>query len=182
MHRPTDNLRADHGLTTRAMRVLAAIAARVRAGEEFPAADCAAVLRFYREFVFAVHMRKEDELLCPAVAMRADDRAAAVVGELLRLGEEIVDLCHALVLFWEPVGELTPEERRGFADTVEALVARLQRRQVLEETELFPTCDASVPADDQLDWIARIDEFEAERGAREAWQPQIDALAAKYRA
>jgi len=73
MHRPTDNLRADHELTTRGVRVLAAIADWVAAGKEFPASDCAAVLRFLREWVLAVHMRKEDEVMAPAVAMLADD-------------------------------------------------------------------------------------------------------------
>jgi len=180
MQRPTDNLRADHVLTTRAFRVLSALSARVRAGADFPADDCATLLRFQREFLLAVHMRKEDELLCPAVAMRADDRAAAMVGELFRLREEIEELCHTLVMFWEPAGELTSAERSGFADTVDALVARLQRRQELEENELFPICDATVPADDQLDWNTRIAELETERGGRDVWSERIAALAARW--
>ena len=36
-------------------------------------------------------MRKEDDLIGPSVAMRADDRAAALVGVLFRLREEIAD-------------------------------------------------------------------------------------------
>ena len=179
MQRPTDNLRADHVLTGRAARVLRHIADAVRAGDEFPAEDCAVLLRFQREYVLAVHMRQENELLCPAVAMRGDEQDAMVVGELLRLHEEIAELTHSLVMFWEPVGELTQPERAGFSDTVHALLARLRRREQLEEQSLFPACDAVVPADDQLDWVRFADELAAGRKAR-AWTNRIDALVAKY--
>lgn len=167
-------------LTTRGIGVLSAIADCVQAGGEFPAADCAAMLRFLREWVLAVHMRKEDEILAPAVAMRADEEAAAVVGELMRLHEEITELAHSLVLFWEPVDDLTEAERAGFAETVQALVARLQRRQQLEEEDLFPACDANVPADDQLDWLGQFAQLEAGRSSREFWAAQIDQLATNW--
>lgn len=180
MHRPTDNLRADHVVATRGVRVLAAIAGQVRSGGEFPAADCACVLRFLREWVLAVHMRKEDEILAPAVAMRADEEDAAIVGELMRLHEEIRELTHYLVLFWEPTGELTDDERAGFAETVTAIVARLARRQDLEENMLFPACDACVPADDQLDWLAQFAQLESQRSSREFWAGQVDLLATTW--
>lgn len=181
MQRPTDNLRADHELTTRGVRVLAAIAAWVSEGKEFPADDCAATLRFFREWVLAVHMRKEDEVVAPAVAMMADDdEAAAVVGELFRLHEEIAELAHSLVLFWEPIGDLTASERSGFTETVNALVARLERRQQLEEQTLFPACDQSVPGDDQLEWNEQFKQLEAERGSRSLWAERIDELADRW--
>lgn len=181
MHRPTDNLRADHELTTRGIRVLAAIADWVEAGQEFPAADCASVLRFLREWVLPVHMRKEDEVMAPAVAMLADDDAAAVVGEMLRLHEEIAELAHSLVLFWEPIGDLTSSERGGFTETVRALVARLERRQHLEEGSLFPACDANVPGDDQLEWLEQFAKLEAERSSRAVWARRIDEVETRWR-
>jgi hemerythrin-like domain-containing protein len=180
MERPTDNLRADHILASRGIGVLAAIADCVQVGDEFPAADCASVLRFLREWVIAVHMRKEDEILGPAVAMRGDEEAAAIVGELMRLREEISELAHALVLFWEPVDDLTDAERAGFAETVKALVARLNRRQFLEDNDLFPACDANVPPDDQLDWLEQFAQLEKERGSREFWATKIDQLATNW--
>lgn len=167
-------------LTTRGIGVLAAIADCVEVGDEFPAADCASVLRFLREWVIAVHMRKEDEILGPAVAMRGDEKAAAIVGELMRLREEIVELAHALVLFWEPVNDLTDAERAGFAETVKALIARLSRRQLLEENDLFPACDVNVPADDQLDWLEQFTQLEAERSSREFWATKIGQLATNW--
>lgn len=167
-------------LTTRGIRVLAAIADCVQAGGEFPATDCASALRFLREWMLAVHMRKEDEILAPAVAMRADEEAAAIVGELLRLREEITELAHSLVLFWEPIDDLTDAERTGFVETVKALVARLERRQLLEENELFPACDASVPPDDQLDWLKQFAQLEAERSSRAFWATKVDQLATNW--
>jgi hemerythrin-like domain-containing protein len=180
MQRPTDNLRADHAVTARGHAVLAAIAAQVHGGGDFPAEDCATLLRFLREFVLAVHLRKETDLVFPAVAMQADERAAAVVGELTLLQEEVTDLTHSLVLFWEPVGELTADERTGFAATVDALVARLRRMEELEETELFPACDAAVPADDQLSWLEHFACLERERGSRGTWSGRIRELADRW--
>lgn len=181
MQRPTDNLRADHELTSIAARILCAVAAAVRGGAVFPAHDCVTLLRFLREFVLAVHMRKEDEFLCPAAAMRADDEdAAVVVGELMRLHEEINELTHSLVMFWEPDSDLTGAERCGFAETVDALAARLARRHELEETRLFPICDAAVPADDQLEWQDRFSELERERGDRSSWEVRIEKLAQSW--
>jgi len=180
MERPTDHLKDDHVVAARAVRCLAEIAVRVRHGDAFPAEDTATVLRFLREWVVAVHMRKEDEVLGPAVAMRGDERSAEIVGELFRLHEEISELLHSLVLFWEPLGELTSEERAGFAATVDALVARLERRQELEEQVLFPACDRYVPADDQLHWLQEFARLEVERGTRSQWCDEIDALATRW--
>ena len=125
-------------------------------------------------------MRKEDALVGPAVAMRGDDRAAELVGSLFRLREEIDELLHSLVLFWEPIGTLTEEEQQGFLAAVEALVQRLKRRQQLEEEELFPACNRFVGADDQLHWIPAFREPEVERGRRDDWSGQIDALANRW--
>jgi hemerythrin-like domain-containing protein len=181
MHRPTDNLRADHVLTAQGLAVLLGIGSHVRAGGSFPAADCAMALRFLREFVLAVHLRKEIELVCPAVAMRGDDRAAELVGELMRLHEEVGELTHSLILFWVPVDDLTTEERAVFADTCEAVTARLARMQQLEEAQLFPACDASIPADDQLDWIDRFGQLEQERGTRSIWAQRLAPLLPQWR-
>jgi hemerythrin-like domain-containing protein len=180
MLRPTDTLRSDHALTATGLAVLQAVAREVRSGQPFPADDCAILLRFLREFELAVHLRKEAELICPAVAMRGDDRAAALVGELMRMQEEVAELTHALVLFWEPASELSPGERAGFADTVDALATRILRMQHLEENELFPACDAAVPADDQLEWIEQFARLEAERGGRGVWAARLRKLAATW--
>ncbi len=119
-------------------------------------------------------------MVWPAVAMRCEERSAALVGDLVRLQDEVAELVHTLVLFWEPIGELTAAERDGFAATATALVTQLRRMQELEEHELFRTCDAAVPADDQLDWVARFELLDAER-PRAVWASRIDGLANDWR-
>jgi hemerythrin-like domain-containing protein len=138
------------------------------------------LLRFLREFVLGVHLRKEAELIYPAVAMRADDRAAELVGEVMRLNDEIHELTHTLIVFWEPVGELTPAERAGFAETVAALAARFTRLRTMEEAELFPSCDRAVPADDQLDWVRQFAQLEHERCSRAEWQALLAPVAQRW--
>lgn len=180
MLRPTDNLRADHEVIAMGARSLQAIADHVRTGAPLPADDTALVLRFLRDFVLAVHMHKEAEALWPAVAMRGDDRCAGMVGDLLRLHEEITTLTHSLVLFWEPIEPLSAEEQRGFADTVDQVCARLARIAEIEEQCLFPACDAAVPADDQLDWVQQFAQLERERGGRQQWERTLQPLAARW--
>lgn len=180
MQRPTDSLRADHALTSRGLEILAAIAGHVRQGGDLPAADVATVLRFLREFLLAVHLRKESEIVCPAVAMRGDDGAANLVGELLRMHEQVGELLQALVLLWEPVGDLTPAEQQGFAETTAALTALVARMQQLEERRLFPACDIAVPADDQLAWRAQFAELEREPDAAAVWCGRLEPLAGRW--
>jgi hemerythrin-like domain-containing protein len=180
MKRPTDNLRQDHALVARALRALAGIAAAVRGGVRFPADDSAALIRFLREFVVAVHLRKEAELVCPAAAMHGSDDLAAQVGDLLRVHDEITELVHSLMLFWEPTADLGVDERAGFADTVDAIRARLQRLAEFEEAALFPVCDAEVPADDQLDWLGQFTAFERERTPRAAWEQSLAPTLARW--
>jgi len=177
MPRPTDKLRTDHSVVARALDVLEAIANHIRIGGDFPVQDCAMVLRFLREFLLPVHFRKENEMVWPAVAMRGEERSAAVVGDLLRLQDEVVELVHTLVLFWEPAGELTAAERSGFAATAAALVARLRHMQHLEERDLFSMCDAAVPADDQLEWLANFAQLDGERCPLATWETRIAVLA-----
>lgn len=181
MQRPAQHLIDDHEVAALGVQCLAAMSRQVEAGAEFPAVDVATALRFLREWVLAVHMCKEDSLLAPAVAMRGDDDTAQLVGELLRLHEEIEELLQSLVLFWEPLGQLTDEERRGFVSAVEALIQRLQRRQLLEEQQLFPACERFVGPDDQLSWLGEFDQLEDERGRRSEWAAKIETLASRWR-
>ena len=55
--------------------------------------------------------------------------------------------------------------------------ARVQRMHQLEERELFPACDASIPADDQLGFCERFAELERERGGVAEWRARVRALA-----
>lgn len=182
MKRPTDNLRQDHALVGRGMVALSAIADVVRAGGPMPAEDTVRLLRFLREFVIAVHMRKESLVVCPAAAMHGDDAVAGEVGDVLRVHAEIEELVHSLVLFWEPTADLDDAERQGFADTVAAIRQRLARLTELEESALFPLCDAQVPADDQLDWLAQFDALERQRTSRRSWERTLAPVCQRWSA
>jgi hemerythrin-like domain-containing protein len=179
MRRATDNLTSDHALVERGLVALASIAREVRTGAGFPAADCALVLRFLREFVIGVHLHKESSIVWPALAMHGSEELAMAVGDVIRLHEEVVELAHSLVLFWEPVGKLSPEERQGFADTADAVIVRLTRLREREERDLFPAVDAVVPADDRLDWNEQFERIERERSSRGSWTTWLGPLAAR---
>lgn len=180
MQRPTDNLRLDHALVGRGMAALSALAEGVRAGAALPRADTVLLLRFLREFVVGVHMRKESLVVCPAAAMHGDDAVASEIGDVLRVHAEIEELAHALVLFWEPAGELAAVERQGFADTVAAIHQRLARLTELEEGALFPLCEAQVPADDQLEWLAQFETLERQRTSWRSWERELAPICQRW--
>ena len=179
MHRPIEELRAEHALVNRGIETLSAIGEHVGAHADFPAADVAVLLRFLREFVVAVHMRKEAEVVWPAIALRGDEATAAAIGELFRLHADVTDLTHSLVLFWEPIDDLSAEEREGFAGTVSAFVAQLRRMQRIEEGAVFAACD-DVPPDDQLDWADRFREMERGRPDRASWAKRLAPIARNW--
>lgn len=163
-----DSLRSEHALLRKAIVVLERMAAHLAAGHPFPGADCAVVLRFLREFIGGVHMRKESEVVFPAVAMFAGDAAAEQVGQLLMAQEEATELLHSLVLFWEPVQELTGSERACFVEAVRAYCSHMERTLALEEHKAFALAEASVPADDRLAWQSEFAAIAAERPAAAA--------------
>ena len=182
MIRPTDNLRSDHVLVTRGLAVLSALGAEVRHSSTFPAADCALVLRFLREFVVGVHLYKESAAVLSRLAMHGDESTARVVGDVLRIHDEIAELSHSLVMFWEPTAELTAEERSGFVETVDAVVSRCRRLDRVEESVLFPAFDAAVPPDDQLDCHRECAAIEAERSSGRVWALRLSPLMARWHA
>lgn len=165
MPSPLDILRAEHALLREALVAMERIGDHVDAGRPFPGADCATVLRFLRDFIGGVHSRKEAEIVFPAVAMYGGDAAAEQIGQLLLAQEEASELLHTLVLFWEPVGELTEGERRCFVETTRAYRSHMERTLALEEHKAFALADATVPADDRLSWERDFATIAAERPA-----------------
>ena len=99
-------------------------------------------------------------------------------GEVARLHEEVTELIHSLVLFWEP-GDLSAPERAGFAAAVQALRDRIERMARIEEEVLFPACVRDVPPDDLLDWIEQFHRVEQERGGAKTWLPILDGVLAR---
>jgi hemerythrin-like domain-containing protein len=179
MSRATDELRAEHALVTVCLGALRAIGDHVRAGGPFPADDAVLALRFLREFLVATHFRKENEVVWPAIVMRSSGKAAAAIGDLIRTQDEASELISSLVVFWEPIGDLTEDERCGFANAIEALAYALRRMQETEE-QLFRDCDSIVPPDDRIDWPEQFVAIETRRGMRATWEGQMHSLAATW--
>ena len=179
MTSPTDELCEDHAIVRAGLRALAAVGRHVRLGGQFPAADTAALLRLLREFFVATHLRKENEVVWPTLAMRGSDETASTVGRLMLEQEEAIELINTLVVFWEPADELTDEESLGFADTVDALHTRVCLMLENEE-RLFPACRQVVPADDRVDWPAQFAAISAARAPRSSWKVTLRRIAADW--
>lgn len=142
-------LRIEHRLIRRMLRCLETIAHRVELGLPLPQPEITTCLRFFREFVEYEHRGHEDNFY-PALAMEGAREDAAIAGKLVRAHEEDKLLLQALCLFWEPVSELLPEERAGFATTAAAYARRLRRHMDLEERHVHGAIDRLIGTDDQV--------------------------------
>jgi hemerythrin-like domain-containing protein len=171
-----ETLRSEHAVLQEALAALLHIAESTAGGGPFPAGDMALILRFLREFIGGVHARKENEVVFPAVAMHAEDRAAELVGTVLRLQEDASELLHMLSLFWEPDGSLSAEERLCFLATARSYASRMQRLLSIEEQHLFPAVENRVPADDRLSWSAEFAAIEAGRQCLAHWQSTLQQI------
>ena len=182
MTQPTQTLRDEHADVRRFLVALQAMGRHVAIGGAFPVADCADAIRYLREFVVAVHFRKEGEVVFPAIAMHGTDHDAEQIGLALRLQDEALSIVHSLVLFWEPSGDLTPAECAGFADAVQSLAALCERMVDLEEREIFAVATMRVPPDDRLDWPTAIAAIHHDRTSRAEWLPLLARLEQRWHA
>lgn len=182
MTQPTETLRDEHADVRRFLRALGAMAQHVAMGGTFPIADCADAISYLREFVVAVHFRKESDVVFPAIAMHGTDQDAEQIGLALRLQDEALSLVHSLLLFWEPSGDFTEAERAGFADAVQTLAGLCERMTELEERAIFAVVASRVPPDDRLDWPAAFAAIEQDRRPRGAWQPVLARLEQRWHA
>jgi hypothetical protein len=66
------------------------------------------------------------------------------------------------------------------ADTVAAIHQRLARLTELEEGALFPLCEAQVPADDQLEWLAQFETLERQRTSRRSWERELAPICQRW--
>lgn len=179
MPRPLQQLRDEHALTRRAVDVLCTVAARAASGS-FATADTATLIRFFHEFVEGVHHAKEADHLFPAVALHGDDAAAEAAGLMYGEHDETRELLHSLMMFWEPIDDLSAAEREGFARTATTYAQRLGRHMEIEEQRLFRSAERLVPADDLLTLAEEFSHLDRTRRGARHWRPIIDELAARW--
>ena len=179
MASPIDVLENEHSLVRQGLSVLERIAGHADTGMPFPAADTAILLRFFNEFVEAVHHCKEARHLLPAVASRAGDATVEAAGILIIEHDETRELLHSLMMFWEPVDDLTPAERQGFAETARTYARRMQRHMEIEEGSLFRAARRLIPPDDLLALDASFGHVD-ERSSSARWRAKLVDLRSRW--
>lgn len=174
----TAPLLAEHALQREALRCLDAVAGSVESGAAFPSDAVAELLTFFREFG-SEHHEKEDAVVVPLALAEGPEDEVETVGRLLAERERSQELLFALMLFWEPEGDLRDHERRGFVDSVRTFVHRQEREMELEERVLYPWVDWAPDADRER---ARRELVELGTGRTDlaAWQGRLDAISRSF--
>jgi hypothetical protein len=106
-------------------------------------------------------------------------KEAEAAGATLAAQAQFKELLHTLVLFWEPSGDLSSAERRGFEQAVRALESCLARCLRLEERHLFAAI-GDLPGDERLEWPGRCAAVEQGRRHRTEWHRELVDVADRW--
>jgi hemerythrin-like domain-containing protein len=184
------DLRAEHILVLRVIKILEALRPRITRGDVPPAEDWDDIVTFLRVFVDRCHHGKEERVLFPALMQAADDSTRALIQELLVEHVEGRRLVAALataagtepVLPGDPKGERTFDPAAAEA-AIAAYVSLIRPHIVHEEKRLFPSADRILAPEIQVTLQEEYDLIERETvgdGRREAFERTVTRLQEKY--
>jgi hemerythrin-like domain-containing protein len=181
----TADLRSEHGGVGRMLRIMDAMALRLRAGEQVAVDDLSQSIEFLRVFVDQCHHTKEEDLLFPA--MRAAGMASAE--------ETIVTLLADHVRGREAVARIAAATQRladaEEAASVELAEATTEYTGLLRAHILREEGDCFTPADHELspatqeelaEGYERIERDVVGEGRHEAFHALLDRLSQVYHA
>lgn len=175
---PVTLLKHEHATTRRMLGVLLGVAQRIQDGADFPSADVALVLTFFREFVEQVHHQRENLVLYPFAAMVGGEDSAEAVGQLMADHDETKVLLHSLTVFWEPNG-LLEEECKAFAELARRYARRLDAHMEIEERVLFPV-STEIPGDEAIRLLEEFEQIGAGRRSCDDWNTELERLELAY--
>lgn len=184
------DLRAEHVLVLRVLKILEALRPRIARGEVPPPGDWDDIVTFLRVFVDRCHHGKEERALFPALMQAGGDETRGLIQELLVEHVEGRRLVAALAdaVGTEPLLPGDPKGERTFdppaADAAIAGYLSLIRPHIVhEEKRLFPSADRVLEVDTQVALQDEYDLIERETvgdGRHEGFERTVERLKQKY--
>lgn len=179
MHKPAEDLLAEHRGILLMLKVMEKIAGRMKRGETLDEEHLRKMIEFLRNFVDKCHHGKEEDILFPEVVKTASHVGA--VNELL--GEHMTgrDLIGGIVASVRAYAPGNPDAYHIAVNCEEYV--RLLVRHIEKETPLLVAADAELPEETQESIGKRFDALEAEvigKGKHEEYHGWLKELKAAY--
>lgn len=181
--RPTEELKAEHGVIKRMLAVARELAARLERGEAAPPEHLAAIVEFIRGFADHCHHGKEENLLFKAMAAAGFPYDAGPLGVMRAEHEQ----GRALV---REMDEAAAAYRRGdqgagarFAAAARGYAGLLEQHIDKEDNILYEMADAHLSPAQQRELeagFARVEAEEVGAGEHERLRGIVPALEAFY--
>jgi len=178
----TDTLKHEHVVIGRALKVLAALAARIETGDVPPEQDVGGLLAFFTDFADGCHHVKEETILFPALETAGLSRGRGPLAAMLdqhERGRRLVAALRAAA----PALARDDAARGRFAAAARDYVSLLEQHITIENEVLFPGADRMLAADRDAEISAAFDRHEeVEMGpdVHRRFHRMLDELGARY--
>ncbi|MGQ9581935.1 MAG: hemerythrin domain-containing protein [Thermoplasmatota archaeon] len=180
---PTEELRQEHRAIEVMLKVMGAVAERLRRGGAVEQRDLERVVEFLQVFADRCHHGKEEELLFPALVEAGAPGESGPVGVMLeehRLGRErIKSLAEAA----EARGRGAADASSRIVESVNGYVGLLSEHIYKEENLLFPMADARLSDEKGRAILEGFERIERERiggGRHEEFHRLLEELEERY--
>lgn len=179
----SDELVKEHQGIELMLRIMKAVADKLRGGEQIPAGQLKSILEFLSVFVDQCHHGKEEEFLFPALEAAGVDRVGGPIGVMLKEHEQGRKLVSNLR---DAVTRYTSGDDAASAaiqSTIVEYAALLTQHIEKENKVLFPMADAKLDSARDHALFEAFESLERDRigpGKHEAFHALMDQLQDAY--
>lgn len=178
---PTEDLKNEHGVIVKMLRVMGKASANLLDGKEVDPELWKGALEFLQNFVDRCHHTKEEKHLFPTMMERGVSGEVGPISVMMREHED----GRAHVRRLRELNEAAPGKRNSedIARTVQAYVDLLTRHISKEDGVLFPLADQVLTPDDQKELEEKFEDVEQKvmgPGVHEKYHHMIEDWEKRY--
>jgi hemerythrin-like domain-containing protein len=179
----TDELVKEHQGIELMLRIMQAVAEKLKGGDRIPAGELSSILEFLSVFVDQCHHGKEEEFLFPALEAAGVARVGGPIGVMLKeheQGRRLVSHLRDAVTGYTSGDDAASSDIQSTIGEYEALLTQHIEK---ENKVLFPMADARLDSTKDHALFEAFENLERDRigpGKHEAFHALLDQLQGAY--
>ncbi len=181
MPSPTEDLKNEHGVIVKMLRIMDKASKDLENGGDFDLTLWKGASEFLQNFVDKCHHAKEEKHLFPAMMERGVSGEVGPIAVMMREHDD--GRAHAKRLRSLLKGKPSSKKNAALSKTVEAYVNLLTMHIKKENGVLFPLADQVLTPEDKLNLQEKFEDVEEKEigpGVHEKYQRMIEEWSAKY--
>jgi len=160
---PTDNLKEEHRVIERMIRVINAVSGKLDRGEAIPSEVVEDIVDFIRTFADRCHHAKEEDLLYARAEARGIPKEGGPIGVMLMEHEQGRDYVRGIVDALPKYTHGDKNARTMIARNARAYGSLLSQHIMKEDNILYPMINDMLTGEDQCELMGKFEEVERER-------------------